>query len=804
MKPSGPIPARIAIIGDWPSTEDIAKNSPFSGFPGKILDSLLLKTGILRTACFITNILPTPFSGEYSDLVSDRKTPPSPEWKWFQGKWTHSSVVEGVSRVQAQLEEVSPTVIIVLGELPLWALTGNSGIRKWRGSRLGTHPIIVPSLHPSTIVREPELRPVALLDFKRALALLEGTQRPRDYAFTIAPTAAQCRTYLYDLLNRADAAPAPILLSGDLETRLGHIACFGIADSPTTAFCIPFLDLNAVNPFYFPLEEEACIVSLLTHLLTHKNIIWVGQNFLYDCQYFHRFWGVYPDPSFDTMIGHHSIFSNMRKGLDFLSAMYAHDHVYWKDEIKDWNPEIGEKQFWTYNCKDACITWEIWQRIVEEQASQGISPHFYFRQALFGPVLRMMNRGIRIDTGARLGLRKDLLAAAREREDSLTYMVGHDINPRSPAQLQKFFYKDLKLPGVRSLSATDKFTINSPALAQIADRNPVLRPLCQTIAELRSIGVFLSTFINAELDSDNRMRCSFSIAGPTTFRFSSSENAFGSGMNLQNIPVAEKEKIKSPTYIKLPNIRKLFIPDENYTFFDLDLDRADLQVVVWEADDSDLKLALRTGIDLHLLNACVIFDIKGIPYDELTENHSNYREHRLRIGESNRAKAKMGVHATNYGVGDYKLAQSLGITVREAGTFRGRWFAAHPGIRSWHLRTEEKARTAGYVENRFGARLNILGRFDLPECLAWLPQSTVADVINRGLLNIDAAEQRGETSIQLLLQVHDSLGGQFLTSRQATELTLLRQLTSIPIPYDDPLVIPVGINTSTQSWGHCK
>jgi DNA polymerase I-like protein with 3'-5' exonuclease and polymerase domains len=155
-------------------------------------------------------------------------------------------------------------------------------------------------------------------------------------------------------------------------------------------------------------------------------------------------------------------------------------------------------------------------------------------------------------------------------------------------------------------------------------------------------------------------------------------------------------------------------------------------------------------------------------------------------------------------VGDRKLAQALGITVLDASRFRAKWFAAHPGIRRWHLRTEESATKRGFVENRFGARLYNLGRINLPELLGWLPQSTVAGVINRALFNIDAAEQRGETSIQLQIQVHDSLAGQFLTSRRDEEIENLKRLSQIVIPYEDPLIIPVGINCSTQSWGHCK
>lgn len=432
-----------------------------------------------------------------------------------------------------------------------------------------------------------------------------------------------------------------------------------------------------------------------------------------------------------------------------------------------------------------------------------INSHFDFQQSLFFPVLRMMNRGIRIDTAQRGQLRKELLEAVIDRQEKLNWVVGHELNPKSPAQLLKLFYNDLGIKGIQALGK-ETLTTNSSALATIAEREPLLKPLCQLILELRSLGVFLGTFIEADLDSDNRMRCSFSIAGPTTYRFSSSENAFGSGMNLQNIPVAEKAKIKDKDYIKLPNIRKLFIPDEGYTFFDMDLDRADLQVVVWEADDADLKKALREGIDLHCFNAVTVYDIRGIPYDELRETHPNYNDHRGRIGEARRGKTKAGIHATNYGVGDRKLAQTLGISVHEASLFRAKWFSARPGIRKWHVRTEHEIATRGYIENKFGARLYNFGRVNLPEFLGWLPQSTVAGVINRGLVAIDAAETRGETSIQLLIQVHDSLAGQFLSSRRDEEVEKLRKLAEVIVPYDDPLIIPVGIKCSNASWGGCK
>ena len=58
--------------------------------------------------------------------------------------------------------------------------------------------------------------------------------------------------------------------------------------------------------------------------------------------------------------------------------------------------------------------------------------------------------------------------------------------------------------------------------------------------------------------------------------------------------------MQPPDPRKLPNIRRLFIPDPGQIIGDADLDRADLQVVVWEADDTELKQMLHEGVDLQL------------------------------------------------------------------------------------------------------------------------------------------------------------------------------------------------------------
>ncbi len=453
-----------------------------------------------------------------------------------------------------------------------------------------------------------------------------------------------------------------------------------------------------------------------------------------------------------------------------------------------------------YNAQDVIYTHEIQQAILSHKNKMGMDAHYSFQQSLILPVLRMMNRGVRFDLSRRETLRKELLTLAQKKENDLFYILSQPINIGSKRQMQDLFYNQFNLP-VQLRPKTNNPTLNATALLDLKTKEPLIAPVVNLILELRSLGVFLSTFIGASLDIDGRVRCSFNVAGTGTYRFSSSKNAFGSGLNMQNLPKDPKNKSGDSDWVDLPNIRELFLPDAGYTFFDIDLDRADLQVVVWEADDAELKLALREGFDLHLFNASSIFNL-GLPYDELREEHPRFSDHKHRY-KRERHLSKQAVHAINYGVAARKLGTTVGIPLDEARRIIDGWFTSHPGIKHWQERTEADAKSKGYIENKFGARFHILGRLDLPQLLAWTPQSTVAGVINRGLKNIDQRQIEGKHEVQLLIQVHDSLAGQFPTHLTTPSLTAIRDACRIEVPYDDPLIIPTGIKTSQKSWGDC-
>ena len=229
----------------------------------------------------------------------------------------------------------------------------------------------------------------------------------------------------------------------------------------------------------------------------------------------------------------------------------------------------------------------------------------------------------------------------------------------------------------------------------------------------------------------------------------------------------------------LPNIKKMFIPDVGYIICDCDLAQADAQVVAFEAEDDELKAIFKDpNLDLHDENARAIFG---------TTN------------KRNRQLAKAGVHLTNYGGNARTCAGALGISVHEAERFQTRWFLAHPGIRDWQRRVENSLATTRRVWNKFGYCRYYFDRIEslLPQALAWIPQSTVALVIDKGLVNLD----RDVPKVEPLLQVHDSIVMQFESRYYPHILLEIKKALEIVVPYDDPLIIPVSADISRSSWG---
>jgi uracil-DNA glycosylase len=540
VQSEGPMDARIMIVGDVAGADDVRLGRPFQGMVGQTLDRMLADAGIARNQCRVTLACRVRPPG--GDAKVWRPTTKGAQhdvramgWPTVRGHVVHPHIAGGYDLLMAEVEAVQPRVIVALGDLALWALTGLTSVDKWRGSYLETeHGLVIPAYHPSRVLRQWASKPCCVQDLRRVTdAAGRAPVRP-TWNFTIRPTMSQVRESLESLYQASQQGP--LKLACDIETRAGHIACLGIAWSNTDAICIPLLCVE--NPQgYWSEGEEAEIVWLLYRLLTNPNVLTVGQNFIYDSQYILRHWHFIPRNVRDTMVAQHVCFTGMPKSLDYIASMYCEWYVYWKDDGKEWDKgaDQDEDKYWAYNCEDCIRTFEADTRLQEVVDRMRLRAQHDFQQSLFTPVLRTMARGVRVDNEVRQRMLKELKDHANTLQSEVTEMVGYALNPKSPKQMQHFFYEEMGVAPIRNRK-TKALSCDDEALYKIAGKEPILFPVVRRIKEFRSCETLASNALKANaIGYDGRIHCSYNITGTSTFRFSSSTDAFGSGMNLQNI-----------------------------------------------------------------------------------------------------------------------------------------------------------------------------------------------------------------------------------------------------------------------------
>lgn len=785
--------ANIVVIMDAPFGADVQHNRLLAAAVHNPIPLTLHKHGVGIHECYITTVLARPLPQLGGTLLYDnhlttvKKTGAEKGFIPVEGGFVTQALLERRSQLLSLIDSIGPAVVLVMGELSLWTVTGKWNALQQRGSILpsvespgGRIYKCVATISTPYLNIVPELRKFFERDLRRVVV---ESQRPGgfkwpEWRFLVQASSEEYMDKLDGLLSLLSRGP--LELSCDIETIRRQVACIGLAWSPLDALCVPL----RTSREYWTVEQELALVQKLGQILEHPNARIIGQNFHYDAQYITTKWGIVPRCTDDTMVASHILSPAQEKSLDKIASLHCNFYAFWKDELDDYkSAPKDDNKFFSYNCRDCCYTWEAMQSLrLLLDIKPGINALYRERMDRFWyTLLRMTLRGIRVNAAGRGKLAEELMDAAQQRQNFLDEVIGRPFNPRSPVQMKQFFYEEMNVKPEKSRTSK-KDSLNAENLIKIPDQRPLLHPLVDAIVEMRSLGVFLKTFALAPLDYDQRIRSFFAMAGTDTFRLASRENAFGTGANLQNIPKGDRAR----TTLKMPNIREYFLPDHNMELFDIDLAGADAQVVAWEANDDILKELFRKGLKVHAINAKDLFGADAGPDGKREPYYT---------------RTKMGVHLTNYGGYPPTMAKALGITVHEAEKFQKRWFDIHPGIRDWHNRTESNLQSTRTVSNRFGYTYTFLGRIDraLPQALAWGPQSTVAIVTAKAMDVIDLQFP----SVEILIQVHDSIVFQVPIRRDPTLVDSVIAASRISIPYDDPLIIPFGVKSSTTNWGEC-
>ena len=342
LHPIGPLGAKILIVGDLPTEQDFLKGEPFIGGGGYELNKILNEAGTFREHVGMTLVLQDRVKGNSIEaVIATKKKDITASHILYRGKYVQQCVIDGVEELERHIRKVKPNVVVPVGNLALWALTGEWGVNNWRSSVMESTLVggvkVIPTLPPSRVMVQWSTRPLVVHDFKRAVRESAYSEVKRaDYSLVIRPdyeTAVSTLTSLIIKAGEKETAGEKLEVGTDIETRAGHIACISFAWSETEAICIPLMCQHNVEG-YWTLDEEAVLVGLMVELMRKVRVI--GQNWNYDAQYIYRYWHFICPDVVDTMIQQHSCFSNLDKNLAFLSSMYCDDHLYWKDDRTNW------------------------------------------------------------------------------------------------------------------------------------------------------------------------------------------------------------------------------------------------------------------------------------------------------------------------------------------------------------------------------------------------------------------------------------------------------------------------------------
>ena len=355
---------------------------------------------------------------------------------------------------------------------------------------------------------------------------------------------------------------------------------------------------------------------------------------------------------------------------------------------------------------------------------------FYFNYdiPLMYALWNMEMRGILIDLDAKKQIAVNIDTSIEGSLVELEKAMGIPLPDKfinSPKQIGNYFYNDLKLPKQFD-KKTRQVSVGVDALTKLYRKYRL--PQLQIILKLRGLKKLKSTYLKIQLDNNNRIHTSYGLT--KTGRLSSKKDLFNRGMNLQNIPKDKDQDFK---------IRSMFIADSGKVLIAADLWQAEAMVTAWDAREEQMKEWLRAGNKVHTLVAKLIFNT-----DEPTKHQYNI--------------AKTVVHGVNYGRGIQSIADACDLTFKDAKEVRDTYLNKFPMIK---VRQDKIADDLKYgrriITNCFGRRRKFLGRNNndtVREMICQIPQSTVADVINHGLVEVNRKLPEGASA---LMQVHDEI-----------------------------------------------
>ena len=304
----GKADADILIVGDCPDVTSIKDGKPFSGAVENCLEQCLHMARMIKSDILMTNLIP---NSTHTDKY------------WDERNHKLKQDIQGHLLDLFQLvQKVKPKVIVTLGDMATWALTGKAKIVDIRGYPILTPKLgllVIPTLHPSKCIWSNYVwRYYISHDLTKAKKFCDGIKL--EMPETVIPENFDQASTLLHYFYKQDR------VSIDIECSNFEVSCIGFADQIDYGVSIPF-DMRWTE------TEEVMLWNLVAKILEDKNITKVGQNFIFDIHFLaYRMGIITKGPIIDTMMSHSIMFADFLKSLNFLASIHT-ERQRWKDMV---------------------------------------------------------------------------------------------------------------------------------------------------------------------------------------------------------------------------------------------------------------------------------------------------------------------------------------------------------------------------------------------------------------------------------------------------------------------------------------
>ena len=738
--------AQFAIIGDSPSNIEVIEQEPFVGPSGSQLNRMFAAVNIPRHKLYLTTCCKSFIKGNNINKLWTAKGFRCAEWSLLQ------------QRLIDELSNFNGKIIIAMGATAMKMLIDEpkfDSIGKYRGSiyKADDFPhlkeklsgkLIALTYHPTfTLARNNPISFYTIIADLNKFNVLDSQPSLLDKKCTI-----HTRPVFHEVMQFYELVKTKDKIGFDIEATPEYITCFSLAiehsNESLETMSIPLMN-NSGN--YWSIEEEIKIWHGLAQILIDPSIGIICQNGMFDIMFVLRTMNIISDNFlFDTMLAQHIVYTDLPKGLDYLTSAYTY-FPYYKDEgkkshlaaIKDWS------MYWIYNAKDSAYLLPITTELQKEVKEFGAEDAMKYTMALHKPLMEMEYNGFLTDQVGIKKMRKVLQRKITAMMHGLNKIAGTELNINSSQQLIAYFYGKLMIKPYKNRK-TKRPSCDAVALSRIARKKVKGSIEAQMIIKIRTYYKLLSTYFTITVDNDNRLRCTHKISGTVSGRIATEKTFFDTGANLQNQPYIYKKYLISP---------------DDYFLCEVDLAKAEAHVVAYLTQDDNMIAAFESGIDVHSFNASKIFDI---PIEDIiAETHDKKIDQK----KTKRYMGKKVVHASNYGMGgptfsDNLAKENIFMSIAECRDLLLNYNLRFPGLKRWHGLIEQEVRENRILYNLFGRPKKFLGLMNSAlyrNAYSYKPQSTVAELLNNGAIKIANDPRLGANGydLPLITTVHDSI-----------------------------------------------